>query len=161
MTFIDITIVVISLISVLVGLFRGFTLELLSLMSWIVGFWSAFYFMDYVDIMYRPYIEIAFFRGVLSFFSVLIPMLILCGITSKLLGNAIRRSAFGGVDRTAGAVFGFLRSSVLVLLSLFFMRIFFSNATWWEESITIPVFMKVMDSIEIFFPKLFDRDAFI
>ena len=46
-------------------------------------------------------------------------------------------------------------------LLLFFLRIFFSNAVWWQDSIVIPLFVKVLDSLELFFPDTFDRDAFI
>ena len=161
MATIDLVILIVFLISVSVGFFRGFTFELLSLASWVFSFWAAFYFLDYVSILYNPYIKIELVRNILSFFSVLMPLLILCGITNRMLGKFIRSSTFGSVDRTAGAIFGLLRSSVIVLLSLFFMGIFFSNAIWWQESAAIPIFIKAMESIENFFPILFDSDAFI
>tara|TARA_Y100001968_G_scaffold254279_1_gene240122 strand:- start:484 stop:837 length:354 start_codon:yes stop_codon:yes gene_type:complete len=117
--------------------------------------------MGFFEEFYRPYIEFGFLRAISSFISILIPLLILCGITSRILGSVIRSSAYGGLDRTAGATFGFLRSSIIVLLFLFFLRIFFSNAVWWQDSIAIPLFVKVLDSLELFFPDTFDRDAFI
>ncbi len=161
MTAIDLIILMVFLISISIGFFRGFTFELLSLTSWVFSFWAAFYFMDDVSLLYHSYIQIDLVRSILSFFSVLIPLLILCGITSRMLGKLTRGSTFGNVDRTAGAIFGFLRSSVIVLLSLFFLRIFFSNATWWQESAAIPIFIKAMESLEKFSPILFDSDAFI
>ena len=161
MNWVDITVVGIFIVSVLIGLVRGFTQELLSLTSWVLSFWLAFYFMDYLSLMYQPYIKIELMRGIVSFFSILIPTLVLFGITSKLLGNVMRRSPFGRVDRAAGGVFGFVRSGVLVLLSLFFLRLFFSTTVWWEESLTIPIFIKVMDSIKDYFPLLFNSGAFI
>ena len=161
MATIDLIILIVFLLSISIGFFRGFTFELLSLTSWVFSFWSAFYFMDFVSLLYHPYIQIELVRSILSFFSVLIPLLILCGISSRMLGNLTRSSTFGNVDRTAGAIFGLLRSSVIVLLSLFFMRIFFSNTTWWQESAAIPIFIKAMESIEKISPILFDSDAFI
>ena len=161
MVLIDYLIVVIFFLSVMIGFFRGFTLEFLSLVSWVFSFWAAFYFMGFLEVFYRPYIEFGFLRAISSFISILIPLLILCGITSRILGAVIRSSAYGGLDRTAGATFGFLRSSIIVLLFLFFLRIFFSNAVWWQDSIVIPLFVKVLDSLELFFPDTFDRDAFI
>ena len=161
MILVDYLIIIIFFLSVMVGFVRGFTLEFLSLVSWIFGFWAAFYFMDYLEVLYRPYIELGFLRALSAFISLLLPLLILCGITSRMLGRMMRGSTYGGLDRTAGATFGFLRSSVIVLLFLFFLRIFFSNALWWQESIVIPVFVRVLDSLEMFFPETFDKGAFI
>ena len=64
MVLIDYVIIVIFFLSVMVGFFRGLTLEFLSLVSWVFSFWAAFYFMEFLEVFYRPYIEFSFLRAI-------------------------------------------------------------------------------------------------
>ena len=57
MSVVDIIIVAIVLISLLVGLFRGFIKEALSLFSWIASFWVAYTYATLGAQYLEPYID--------------------------------------------------------------------------------------------------------
>lgn len=117
MTEFDYIVLIVVILSVLLGWWRGMVYEILSLLSWVTSYfvaksWAAEF------VTYMPAVlESDTLRGAAAFFAVFITTLILCGIAAWALNKLIK--SFGldwRTDGVAGAIFGFFRGWMLVLL---------------------------------------------
>lgn len=117
MTEFDYIVLIVVILSVLLGWWRGMVYEILSLLSWVTAYfvakaWAA-EFTPYMPAV----LESDTLRGAAAFFAVFITTLILCGIAAWALSKLIK--SFGldwRTDGVAGAIFGFFRGWLLVLL---------------------------------------------
>lgn len=114
MNWADITIISIILLSAVLSLFRGFVREVLSLVAWVVAFWTAMAFWGRFAAVLEPYIAIEFARMVLAFLGVLIGVLLVFGIINFIVGKLLASTGLSGPDRLLGALFGVLRGGAIV-----------------------------------------------
>ena len=114
MNWADITIISIILLSAVLSLFRGFVREVLSLVAWVVAFWTAMAFWGRFATVLEPYIAIEFARMVLAFLGVLIGVLLVFGIINFIVGKLLASTGLSGPDRLLGALFGVLRGGAIV-----------------------------------------------
>ena len=112
---IDWTLLAVLLVSVVVGLVRGFVFEVMSLLGWLVAWFGAQYLAREVS----PYIPVgeAGSAGNLAASYVLcfVGILIVWALLAKLLRMLIHATPLSIPDRLLGAGFGLLRGSVLLL----------------------------------------------
>lgn len=117
MTQFDYIILVIVILSVLLGWWRGLVYEILSLLSWITAYFVAVSWSNEF-IPYMPSVlENETLRSAASFTAVFIGTLILCGIAAWAVSKLIK--SFGldwRTDGVMGALFGFFRGVMLVLV---------------------------------------------
>lgn len=103
-------------LSILVGLWRGFVFEILSLAGWVVAFVAAQLWGDEVaSVIPFGVAGSALNHGVaiaLTFFAVLLGW----GLMSRMVRALIRATPLSGVDRLLGAGFGVLRGGVLLMI---------------------------------------------
>lgn len=117
MTEFDYIILVIIILSVLLGWWRGLVYEILSLLSWGTSYfvaksWAA----EFTDSM-PAVLESEALRSAASFSTVFIITLILCGIAAWAINKLIK--SFGldwRTDGVTGAMFGLVRGLLLVLV---------------------------------------------
>ena len=114
MNWADITIICIIALSAIVSLFRGFVREVLSLLAWVVAFWTAMAFWGKFATFLEPYIAIPFARMVLAFLGVLVAVLLVFGIINYIVGRLLDKTGLSGPDRLLGALFGMLRGAAIV-----------------------------------------------
>jgi membrane protein required for colicin V production len=113
---IDLTILFIVGVSVLIGILRGATREVLGIAGWVGAFITVFYGLPLFRPLGRQYIQNpmiadAAVGGVLFILSLGIFILF-----SRTISSGIKGSPLNGLDRTLGLVFGFVRGLVLVCL---------------------------------------------
>lgn len=153
MNVVDIAIVVIILISLLIGLFRGFIREVLSLFSWIAALWIAYTYAVIGALYLQPYIDQPPFRVVIAFSGIFVLALILISIFSYLIYRVLSVAGISGVDRSLGTLFGVLRGIVIVavlILAATFMD--FISLPWWQGSLLVNYFNPVTDFIQSLLP---------
>jgi membrane protein required for colicin V production len=104
------------LLSVLVGLWRGFVLEVLALAGWVVAYFTA----HWAAPMWAPHLPIGEPRSNLNFVAAFalafIITLVLWGLASRLVRLLVNATPLRGVDRVLGAAFGVARGLVLLLV---------------------------------------------
>jgi membrane protein required for colicin V production len=117
MTEFDYIILAIIILSVLLGWWRGLVYEILSLLSWVTSYFVA---KSWV-VEFTPYmpavLESEALRNAAAFSAVFITTLILCAIAAWSLSKLIK--SFGldwRTDGVTGAIFGFVRGLMLVLV---------------------------------------------
>ena len=113
---VDIALLAFLVVSVLIGLMRGFVFELLSLAGWFAAFIAA----RVLAPMVQPYIPIgdpgtALNHGV-AFAAVFLAALVVWGLGARLVRALVHATPLGLPDRFLGALFGALRGMVILLL---------------------------------------------
>ncbi len=122
---IDLAIIIIIGISILIGILRGATREILGIAGWIGAFAVVFYGLPLFRTLGRHYIHNpmiadAVVAGILFILSLAVFILII-----RLISSGIKGSIFGGLDRSLGLVFGLVRGMLIVCLAYLTMSFFY------------------------------------
>ena len=137
----DLVLLGILAISTIVGLWRGFIVEVLSLVVWVAAFWLAFQFGAAAASMFDTLVDTPSARLFLGYGLVFLAALVVGGLVTWLVSRLVASTGLSGTDRMLGLGFGLLRGaalcSVLVLL-LGFTPL--PQDPWWQESRLMPGF---------------------
>ena len=152
----DWVIIAIFVLSILIGIFRGFIREALSLASWILAFWLALTFCvpagDYINQFVS--IPAEAFRMAAGFAAVFIITLFVFSIVSFLINKLIANKAIKGADRFLGSIFGAIRAvAVIIIIIIFFRGLGLDNNNWWKHSNLIGYFVPAADYFEQLLPQ--------
>lgn len=109
---------------IIVGIVRGFTNDILSLMTWIGAFFITSLSFPQLQPVMRTYITEPFFADIALGFLVFVLSLIVLVAIAKGISNQVRKSVLSGLDRTLGIVSGFFRGTLL-LTAVYFMALMF------------------------------------
>ena len=113
---VDIGLLAFLVVSVLVGLTRGFVFELLSLVGWVAAYLAGLSLTPQC----QPYIRIGDPGSTLhygaTFAIVFIVTLVLWSLGARLVRALIRATPLSVIDRLLGAGFGLLRGFVVLLV---------------------------------------------
>lgn len=151
---IDIAVVAIILISLLVGLFRGFIREILSLISWVASFLLAYKFATMGSVYLEPYLDQEKLRIAAAFAIIFVIALIVISVISYLLYRLFAIAGISGVDRSLGTLFGLIRGIVIVALLILMLRFMdFTSQPWWKESMLVQYFEPVTELIRSVLPE--------
>jgi len=154
MPIIDILIAVALIISIVVGFFRGFVKEAISITTLLLAVWAAMYFgpdVGYVSENWFSSEELNLWAGRAIVFAV---VLAVGGLLGWGISKLIRMSALSGIDRFLGSMFGAARGVVLMALLIIGGQFAgFDNDEWWLQSRVIPHFEVVADWIKVMAPK--------
>ena len=128
LTWIDILIVVVFLISTGIVLMRGFVREAISLVAWGVAiFLSIRYSESIADLLPATIVSVDISAGTdlgyglriaIAFILILVGSLLLGFILNRLLASVTKMPMVSWLDSTLGMLFGILRGSVVVVLLL-------------------------------------------
>jgi membrane protein required for colicin V production len=124
-------------VSVLVGLLRGVTREIVSLAGWVVGLVLAFFFAEQAGAMLP--VEPPVLRTVLGALLILAGVLVFAALLGALLRALMAAAKLSTLDRVLGAVFGFARAAlVLGVAVLLASETPVPKAGWWKQSMLLP-----------------------
>lgn len=116
MTPFDIVVLVVVGLSALFALSRGFVTELLSLLGWVGAFIGLRLFFAPVSAWMRASISSPAGADVLTLLLLFFGLLMLFRFIAGFLGNKIKQTSVGIVDRIMGAAFGAVRGVLIVSL---------------------------------------------
>ena len=157
MHFVDLTIIIIVVISSLFGLQRGFIKELLSVVFLLLSSILALkYGGDFGDslLTWVGSITVRFWSGVILLFFI---FLFLGSLLNWSISKLIKMSLIKGINKFLGMIFGFLRGCVLISLVVMLMQSStFSVNDWWLNSQIIPYAEIVAEWMRIMIPENFD-----
>ena len=153
MNAIDVAIVAILLVSLLIGLRRGFIREILSLVSWIAALWAAYVYVHPVEAMLEGAINQPLLRVIAAFAAIFVVVLFAVSLLGHLLCRLLSVSGITGVDRSLGMLFGFVRGALIVAVGML-MAVFmdFAAQPWWQESLLVNLFTPVADLLIALMP---------
>ena len=115
MTEFDFAVMAIMLVSLLLGLWRGFIHEVLSLLGWPIAFLiSNMYAGGIVQLV--PLVQETLLRLTIVYVLLFVIVLIAWGVLVMLLTKLLRAIGSGWSDRALGGLFGLLRGGLVVLV---------------------------------------------
>ena len=141
----DYAILAVIVLSLLVGVCRGFIKEVFSLAVWAAAFLVAWNFAGDVAGLMVDAVALPSARTAMGFAGLFIAVLLVGGLANYLLGKLVESTGLSGTDRLLGGVFGAARGLVLVVAVLLVSGFTPIPADpWWKESQTIQRMMPLV-----------------
>ncbi|PTU31122.1 CvpA family protein [Stenotrophobium rhamnosiphilum] len=154
MIWVDWCIVAVFLISILIGLLRGFAREILNVLTWVLAFGLAWLFGDMMAGLLTGHISSPEIRAVCAYAVLFIAGLLIGAILTYLLTEWIRGSFLDGIDRTLGATIGFLRALFLTCVFLVIAGTMGAKQDrWWTQSAFIPHIEWLAEDLKLIIPE--------
>ena len=112
----------ITLVSAVLAMVRGFSREVLSVVSWAAAAAAAYFFYKPVIPFLTPYISNDTIAQIAAAGLVFIVTLIVVSIITMKIADFIIDSRIGALDRTLGFLFGAARGILLVVVAMLFFN---------------------------------------
>jgi membrane protein required for colicin V production len=127
------------LISCLIGLWRGFMREAISLATWIIGLWLAWTFSPAIEPMLGGLLSGPQVKVWVARLIILVLVVLVGNLVGFVVTRAVRYSPFGVADRMLGVLFGLLRGALLVGVGVILGELLELDAEpWWSKSTLLP-----------------------
>jgi membrane protein required for colicin V production len=153
-TLLDGILVVIMLISAILAMIRGFSREVLSIVSWVAAAAAAATFYQTLSPTIASTVPGAdsnpLIADAISAISIFLVVLIIVSYLTMLLADMIIDSRIGVLDRTLGFIFGAGRGALLVIITLmgFLWLADDQEPTWVAEAKSKPMLVNIGTSIQ-------------
>jgi membrane protein required for colicin V production len=150
---VDYILLVIIAISALLSLWRGFVMEAISLVSWIVALWVAvIFFQDLANLM-KDWIDTPSIRDVVAFAILFVSTVLVGGMVNFLAGQLVAKTGLTATDRALGMLFGIARGVVIVaVLVLLAGLTALPQDPWWQEALLLGHFQDMALWLRSFLP---------
>lgn len=152
LTWIDILILGVFLISMLIGVWRGLIREVIAITIWVAAFWLASVYAKPVSTLLPDVIDetaialntpeyITNLRVIVAFALIVISIFIIGGIINLILKKLMSVLVLRGTDRLLGLLFGLARACVIIVVMVLGAAAFTGlpgSATWQKSSFIRP-----------------------
>lgn len=153
MAWLDIVIIAFFILSILIGVYRGFVKETLSVASWALAAFLAFQYGERASLYIKPYVKQEPLDLAIAYVGVFLVCLILFSVISYIISQLFEATGMTGVDRSIGSVFGALRAAVIIVILILVGRFMaMDNQQWWMESQFLPYFEPLVEWFKSFLP---------
>lgn len=150
----DLVIVAAVLLSVVVGFFRGFVKEAISVASLVVAAWAALHFAPLGSSLVEGFIGSNAVRMWVGRALIFFVVLVLGGLIGWGVSYLINKGGLTGTDRVLGMGFGFCRGALLIgVVALAANYLGFSQDRWWQESRLVPYAERIGGAIKALTPR--------
>jgi membrane protein required for colicin V production len=146
LSYLDVGLIAVAFISGILAMYRGFTREMLSIISWAVAGVAVLYFVLFhrkfaEDMAAQAGTQVAIAQIAIGALIFLIVLIVVHLITARL-SEAILDSRVGMVDHVLGFIFGVLRGFLLVVIPYMFYQHFIPDESkhydWVRNSQSLP-----------------------
>ena len=146
------------LASMLLGAWRGLVYEVLSLLNWLVSFALAQWWAPELAVRLPMGNASDAVRYAAGFVLVFIASLFALGMVAALVKKLITAVGLRPVDRILGALFGALRSVVLLIaLAVVVGMTPMKSASWWVDSVGAQALMAGLRTLKPVLPEEFGK----
>jgi membrane protein required for colicin V production len=148
----DLLILGVLVISMLLGLVRGFVREAIAVLAWLGGLWLGWRYAPLLE----PYLGGAVGEPPVSTWTaralIILMVLIVGWLVAGVLSYLLRHSGLSiFVDRLLGAIFGFIRGAVVVAVFVLLGHfVEMTRVAWWEQSRLLPYATELAGWIQTF-----------
>ena len=140
--------------SILIGVLRGFTREVLGLASWILALVAALVLAPHTAGYFESHVATPSLRIASSYAVVFFGALVLGAIVTTIVSMLVRKSALSGVDRMIGGGFGLVRGVLIAVLLVWLVGMTPARKDpWWESSMFIPRLDLLADGFQQWMPE--------
>lgn len=145
------------LISVVIGIARGATRELMSLVSWFGSALLTVLLFPHVKEIARNNISHGLIADFITACVLFVLFLTLLSVLNYACSNFVKKSAFSGVDRFLGGIFGLIRGILLVaVVDIAICQWFVTGSQepeWLQASRLRPQIMKISNCVILLLPE--------
>jgi membrane protein required for colicin V production len=127
---IDLSIIIIIGLSILIGVVRGATREVLGIAAWVGAFATVFYGLPILRPLGHHYIHSTMVADFVVGMVLFVLSLTVFILISSTISSRVKGSLLGGLDRSLGLVFGLLRGFLLVCAAYFLAGYFYTAGQW-------------------------------
>ncbi|MEG6509715.1 CvpA family protein [Methyloligella sp. 2.7D] len=153
-SWLDIILVTIMLVSGLLAMVRGFTREVLSIFSWAVAAVAALYLTPKYWTIIEPYFPSDTAAQIIFGVGVFIIVLIVVSLITLRISDRVLDSRVGAVDRTLGFIFGLARGFLLVaIVFVIFSALAKDQPQWIRDARSFPLLQQTQIAIESLIPQ--------
>ncbi len=152
MNFIDYAILIVLVVSLFLGFFRGFLNEAIGLISWLGGLWLAWHYAYLVEphlggLLSEPPLGTWAARLV-----ILVGVLVLGWLVAGIASYFAHQSGISlMLDRLLGVLFGLIRGVVLISIAVMLgTQVQLDRTDWWRASRFMPVASEVAGWVKAF-----------
>lgn len=139
MHWIDIVFTIVIGFSTVIGLFRGFAREAISLAAWFIAGFIAIRFSNELSYIFINHVEAEYIRYGMAFLLLFILTLIIAAFLRLIVVKLIKHTELTGTDRLLGLLFGFARGAVIVaLVTVVIDATPFAGSATWQSSQVVP-----------------------
>lgn len=136
----DLIILVLILLSIGIGVIRGFIKESISLVTWVIAICLAVIYAAQLA-AHLTFTKIELVRSISAFLIIFVSTVFVGALVNYFLGDFIRKTPFSMPDRILGSVFGLLRGVVFVTIMVLVAGLTpLPEESWWQESKSISHF---------------------
>ena len=158
MNVLDIAIVVVLVLSVAWGIWRGFVREFLSLAGWVLAFLAANAVAASLGELLPASWAREEVRVLIAFVVVFVVVLSATTLVAMLLARLFKAAGLGGVDRTLGGVFGLIRGVVILLAVTVAAGLTSAPRTpLWRESVGAGMLTRSVVQLKTWLPPRLER----
>lgn len=150
----DIAILVLFALSMVIGLVRGFVVEVMAIVVWILAVALAYWFGPLLAAQFAPSLELNSARILLGYGLVFVATLIAGAILVYFLKKLVAGTGLSGTDRLFGMLFGAARGLVLVVLLIMTLGLTpFPADPWWRASSAISALQPIAERARVWLPE--------
>jgi len=151
MTSVDLVIVFLALISALVGVWRGFAVESLSLLTLLAAIGLAWTFAGTLEPALGSWASALEVRLWTARVIIFVIVLVIGGLVSWVTRKLIRHTGLSGLDRTLGAAFGVVRAALLLGLSVIVLQfVEVDQESWWQDARLRPYAERIAEAVKYY-----------
>jgi len=152
-TSLDWSLLLVLLVSMGIGLWRGLVFEVMSLAAWVLAWWGAFQWGPAVGDWAGMGAAGSASRQFIGFGATFVVILLVCGLAARLTKTLIAATPLGLPDRLLGAVFGFTRGLLLLFLASSLVAWTpIAQADWWRGARVVACLLAVQQGIQAWLP---------
>jgi len=156
MNAVDIAIIAVTVISCLLGVGRGLVREVLSLLIWVAALIVARLFSGSVAALMIDVIDNDGIRYVVAFAVLFIITMMIGTVCVRVIVKLLSIAGLQLTDRLLGALFGFARGVIIVLVIQFFATPFVADTRLWQESQLVPYGVTMIERSRLFIEDVYD-----
>ncbi len=126
----DLTYIVITLLSLIKCLKKGFVLSLLSAAKWLLAYVITLILFPRIKPYVGNFIENDYILDIILGLGIFVIVIFLILMINKGIGRAVKYSGLGKLDSVFGFFFGFLRGYIICVCIFSTINIFYNHTNW-------------------------------
>ncbi|GAA5093943.1 CvpA family protein [Bartonella acomydis] len=158
-TVLDGIVVAVILLSAFLAMLRGFSREVLSLVSWAIAAVATLFLFKPILPFFEQYLSNKTIALIATLVTIFIIILIITSIITMKISDFIIDSRIGILDRTIGFVFGALRGLFIIVIGMLLLNALIkpeNQANWLKNARTKPFLDSLGQKVWEKLPKNFD-----
>lgn len=144
MIWVDYIIIGLLCITLLTGILKGFSLQVFSLVAWLMALLVGLNFSRDFSFFLQPTISDPAARMAASFTVLCLMTRLVGSVIGMLLYRLIKKPTLSILDRLGGMIFGIVNGAIFVTIIIMLCGLsVLPKSPWWKESKLIPPFQSI------------------